>query len=63
MNIDLWYMDSRRTVDAIDVFFYPNDGIYRGNLYCKGMAIGDYSTKDSLLIAKAFPHIKMVWDL
>ena len=59
MTIDLWYGVSKKFVDAIDIYFYPNDGIYRGNLYFRGYMIGDYSTKDSLLIEKAFPHIKI----
>ena len=52
MKIDLWYPDDRAIAGA-DCTFYPNDGIYRGNLYnADGRCIGDYSSKDSLEIEK-----------
>ena len=61
MKIDLWYKDSKKDVDAIDVVFYPGDCMYRGNLYKRGVMIGDYSTQDSLEIEKAFPQLAPIW--
>ena len=57
MKIDLWYPDDR-VIAGADCTFYPNDGIYRGNLYnADGRCIGDYSSKDSMEIEKRFPGI------
>ena len=56
MHIDLWY-EGEKVVYA-DCFFYPNERIYRGNLYnADGKPIGDYSCRDSVLIEKRFPGI------
>jgi len=30
VNIDMWYGDSYKDADEIDITFYPNDGEYRG---------------------------------
>ena len=54
MIIDLWYGDKLKEIDDIDIVFYPNIGVYRGNLYKRGVMVGDYSTKDSLEIEKRF---------
>ena len=56
MNIDYWYKNEKAV--AADCFFYPNECIYRGNLYNKdGKIIGDYSSRDSVEIEKRFPWI------
>ena len=56
MIIDLWYKNEK--IASADCFFYPNECIYRGNLYNKsGKTIGDYSSKDSTEIEKRFPGI------
>lgn len=39
------------------VTFYPNEGIYRGNVYKDGEPVGDFWSKDSVAIEKCFPHI------
>ena len=56
MVIDIWYK-MEKPVFA-DCFFYPNEGIYRGNLYNKnGRMIGDYSSTNSIEIEKRFSNI------
>ena len=56
MNIDYWYKNERAA--KADCFFYPNECIYRGNLYNKdGKIIGDFSSRDSVEIEKRFPGI------
>ena len=56
MKIDIWY--DGEEIFAADCTFYPNDGIYRGNLYnADGRMIGDYSSTDSVEIEERFPGI------
>lgn len=62
MNIDMWYGDSHKDADGIDICFYPNSGIYRGNIFKNGKFIGDYETNDSMEIEKAFPQLEINWD-
>lgn len=53
--IDMWYDDEFNTRDyAVDCQFYPNDGVYRGNIYrlSDGSIVGDYSCSDSVVIEK-----------
>lgn len=57
IKIDMWYGDSHREADKIDIAFYPNDGEYRGNIYKSEKMIGDYSCNDSLKLEKAFPQL------
>lgn len=60
MKIDIWNKDEYTGEDiaGADCCFYPNDGIYRGNLYnAAGRMIGDYTSKDSVEIEKRFPGI------
>lgn len=58
MKIDFWYGNTKKDIAAVDCFFYDNDCIYRGNVYDKtGKAIGDYATRNSLEVEKAFPGI------
>lgn len=53
LKIDKWYKTEK--VAKIDCFFYPNSGLYRGNLYNeKGKIIGDYFGNDSTEIEKRF---------
>lgn len=57
IKIDYWYKDGRRAVFA-DCFFYPNEGVYRGNVYDRdGNIIGDYTATDSVEIGRRFPGI------
>lgn len=59
MKIDYWYKDGR-TNQAVyaDCYFYPNEGVYRGNVYdAAGNMIGDYVANDSVEIEKRFPSI------
>jgi len=56
VKIDMWYEDEKPV--SVDCCFYPNDGIYRGNLYnADGKAIGDFSSTDSVEIEEKFPGI------
>ena len=56
MKVDMWYENEKPV--SVDCFFYPNDGIYRGNLYnANGRAIGDFSSADSVEIEDNFPGI------
>lgn len=59
MKIDYWKIDGRKQKAVYaDCYFYPNEGIYRGNVYNEdGQMIGDYSSKDSIEIEKRFPGI------
>lgn len=36
LNIDMWYGDNHKKADKIDITFYPNDEVYRGNIYKNG---------------------------
>ena len=56
MKIDIWYKGEK--IAGASYTFYPNEGIYRGNLFnANGRIIGDYSSKDSVEIARRFPGI------
>ena len=61
MTVDMWYGNKVEECDGIDVFFYPNGSIYRGNIYLKGKAIGDFSTTDSVEIERVFKG-KFSWN-
>lgn len=57
MKIDYWYKDGRKAVYATCTF-YPNDCVYRGNVYdSNGNMIGDFASTDSVEIEKRFPGI------
>lgn len=60
--IDMWYGDDLSEVDKVDVTFYPNEGVYRGNIYKGGKMVGDYSTSSSLDIERMFPQLIIDWD-
>ena len=55
MTVDLWYGDKLKDIDGADCYFYPNEGIYRGNLYKGNKCVGDYSSTDSCEIEKKLP--------
>lgn len=59
MKIDYWYGDGRKNPAVYaDCYFYPNDGVYRGNVYdADGKIIGDFTSTDSVEIGKCFPGI------
>lgn len=54
MIIDWWYGNQRNKVNSLDVYFYPESGQYRGNLYIDGKAVADFVTNDSTEIEKSF---------
>ena len=60
-NLDFWYGHTKGCVDRIDIAFYPNEGVYRGNMYCEGKMIGDYCCSGSVLLEKIFPRLKFDW--
>ncbi len=57
MYFDFWYNDKLTDVDAISVFFVPDCGVYRGNMYKAGRMVGDFVTSDSLQIEKYFGRV------
>ena len=61
ININMWYNDTPKEADKIDITFYPNDGEYRGNIYKNGKIIGDYSCNDSVELEKYFNHLHFNW--
>lgn len=54
INIDMWYGNSHKEADKIDISFYPNDGKYRGNIYINGKIVGDYVCDDFFRTGKEF---------
>lgn len=62
INIDMWYGDGHKEADKIDITFYPNDGVYRGNIYKDGKIVGDYTCNDCLELEKSFPQLTFNWD-
>ena len=57
LRVDYWYSLRKKDADAVTVTFYPNEGIYRGNMYKEGKAFADFWSRDSVEIEKAFPGI------
>lgn len=57
LKIDRWYPFSLYDVDRVDVFFYPESGQYRGNLYIGGRAVGDYYSDNSVEVEQKFQRI------
>ena len=39
IKIDMWYGNIHIEADKIDIYVYPNDGEYRGNIYKNGKII------------------------
>ena len=61
INIDMWYGNKPEEADKINIFFYPNDGEYRGNIYKNNKIIGDYVATDSMEIENAFSQLSFNW--
>lgn len=57
IKFDFWYEYRLKDVDFVTVSFYPDSGLYRGNLYKNNIAIGDFYSNCSVEIEKAFPGI------
>lgn len=57
----MWYGDDHEKADKIDVTFYPNDGVYRGNIYKDGKTVGDYTCSDSVELEKSFSQLTFNW--
>ena len=62
IKIDMWYGDKPETAEYVDVYFYGNESVYRGNIYKGGRMVGDYVCDDSLELEKAFPQVIFNWD-
>ena len=64
LNIDMWYGHPISDVNRIDCSFYPNDGVYRGNLYSGSRIIGDFTSTDSFELTHYLHNlgIKMKWE-
>lgn len=63
IKIDMWYGDSYKEADKIDIAFYDLDCEYRGNIYKNGKIIGDYRCDDSAKLQYTFSHLKFNWDI
>ena len=61
IKIDMWYKNKPEEADRIDIFFYPNDGEYRGNIYKDRKIIGDYVCNDSLELEETFSQLQFNW--
>lgn len=61
IKIDMWYRDKYTEADKIDIYFYPNDGEYRGNIYKNERMIGDYCCNDSMELEETFPQLIFNW--
>lgn len=61
IKIDMWNNDNYKEADKIDMFFYPNDGEYRGNIYKNNKCIGDYVCNDSIELEKSFSQLIFNW--
>lgn len=57
LNIDFWYGNNLEDVTGATATFYPNEGLYRGNVFQGSKIIGDYTTTDSVEIENTFPGI------
>ena len=59
LKIDYWYKNGRENPAVYATCtFYPNEGIYRGNVFdANGKIIGDYTSDNSVEIEKRFPGI------
>lgn len=57
LNIDFWYGNNLEDVTGATATFYPNEGLYRGNVYQGSKIIGDYTTTSSVEIENTFPGI------
>lgn len=58
VHFDWWYGKIiNLSLCTATVTFYPNEGIYRGNIYYEGKAVGDFWSNDSVAIEKRFPNI------
>lgn len=61
IRIDMWYGDSHKEAERIDVFFYSDTCSYRGNIYIAGEAVGDYVCNDSAELESTFDNLVFNW--
>lgn len=61
IKIDMWKNDDFRMAEKIDVFFYPSDAQYRGNIYISDVAVGDYVCNDSVELENTFSQLVFNW--
>lgn len=57
MKIDMWYGNKEQEVTGAWWCFYPNDGVYRGNLLIGDKFVGDFVADDSCEIQDRFPFV------
>ena len=55
MSIDFWYGNKPEDINKISISFYPNEGVYRGNLWIDNKIVGDFSMNESCAIYSVFP--------
>lgn len=56
-KVDYWNKLRQKDADRVTVSFYPNDGVYRGNLWKDGKAFADFVCNDSVELEKKFHGI------
>ena len=54
LKIDFWKGNKMKEITEIDCCFYPDPGIYRGNLYINKWPVADFSGNNSVEIEKYF---------
>ena len=59
IHFDWWYGEQKPENVDVAVNFYPNDGLYKGNMYKRGTntCIGDFISDDSVVIERYWPWI------
>ena len=61
IKIDMWHNDNYKDANKIDVFFYPNNGEYRGNIYINNKMVGNYVCDNSAELEHTFSQLKFNW--
>lgn len=59
--VDMWYGDLASDAEKINIIFYPNECIYRGNIWVNGRIVGDYWATSSTALEKRFPQLVFKW--
>lgn len=61
IKIDMYYNDTYKDADHINIYFNGKDGTYYGNLYKDNKAIGDYVCDNSVQLEETFTQFKFAW--
>ena len=57
IGLDFWYGNKLEDITSADANFYPNEGVYRGNMYIGDRIIGDFVADSSVEIENVFKGI------